>query len=94
MPKPQQESAQRGKGVESCPVFHPSEAEFKNFGEYIMSIEQQVLQYGACRIVPPAGQPSCFQFSRSFDYCDVLLLHQCRSAIPVHCICLLHFRGI
>jgi hypothetical protein len=40
-----------------CPVFYPSEAEFKNFSEYITYLETttDVLNFGLARIIPPKG---------------------------------------
>ncbi len=36
--------------------FHPSEAEFANFAEYVSKIEPEARKYGICKVVPPPGK--------------------------------------
>ncbi len=47
-----------------APTFYPSEHEFKNPLAYIASIRPEAEQFGACKIVPPAGCSPRFALDR------------------------------
>lgn len=42
-------------GIEDCPTFYPTAAEFKDSMKYIQSISDRAKQYGICKVVPPEG---------------------------------------
>ncbi|KAJ8598798.1 hypothetical protein CTAYLR_008651 [Chrysophaeum taylorii] len=39
----------------TCPVFRPSLAEFRDFQGYLARIEEEAMESGICKIVPPEG---------------------------------------
>jgi hypothetical protein len=41
------------KGIRECPIFYPTDVEFSNFEQYVLSIEPQCLEHGICKVVPP-----------------------------------------
>lgn len=59
-----------GLGLQHCPVYHPTEEEFRNPLEYIGRIRHEAEQYGICKIVPPKSWNPPFMVDKdnfSFD---------------------------
>lgn len=49
----------------TCPVFRPTEQEFKSFRRYIEDIVDPIAgKVGLCKIVPPPGEPPTQQLCR------------------------------
>ncbi|WVR04433.1 hypothetical protein IAU60_001436 [Kwoniella sp. DSM 27419] len=62
-------TGRRAFGLEECPVYYPTEAEFQDTMGYIASISDEAKAYGICKIVPPEGwkmpftmEPETFRF--------------------------------
>ena len=47
--------AESREGLVEAPVLRPSQAQWANPLAYVASVAPLVSQYGACRLVPPAG---------------------------------------
>jgi hypothetical protein len=47
----------------TCPVFRPTNEEFRDFKKYIQFIESSNQEYGIVKVIPPQGNNTlCFNY--------------------------------
>ena len=64
----------------TCPVFHPTAAEFQDFRAYINKIESIIdPDVGLCKIIPPAGWLRGKQYN--LDTMDVTVEHPVKQIV-------------
>lgn len=72
-------------GLQDCPVFFPTQDEFKDPMAYIRSISRVSQNHGICKVVPPAGWKMPFVTNTEVSHNDssIMIVHNaCVTKLP------------